>query len=71
MESEVTVAYRFIGMSLSPAKKEMIVMFFNHFVASFMLPVFKSHRMFFVCLQPLSNIWGGKNVDVEETAVVQ
>ena len=27
MEPEVTVAYRLIGMSLSPAKKEMIVIF--------------------------------------------
>ena len=39
METEVTVACRLIGISLSPAKKEMIVMFFNHFVAAFMLSV--------------------------------
>jgi len=45
----------------------MIVIFFNRFVAAFTLSVFKSLQMFFVCLQPLSNIWGGKNFDVVET----
>jgi len=57
MEAEVTVAYRIIGMSLSPAKKEMIVMFFNNFVAAFMLSVLSPSQIFIVCLQQLSNIW--------------
>ena len=52
-------------------KKEMTVMFFNHFVAASMLSILRPSRCFFVCLQPVSNIWGGKNFDVEEAAVVQ
>jgi len=44
METEVNVTYRLTGMSLSPAKKEIIVIFFNHFVAAFMLSVLSPSR---------------------------